>query len=124
MDEQILRKVKSLQAKYDDLTRQVSDPNAQANATAYRTNLKAISDLQEVVDRYADYQRVAADLAGNRELLASGDPELSALAQEEIGPLEARDAALTDEIRALLLPKDPNDDRNVMLEIRAGTGGD
>jgi peptide chain release factor 1 len=124
MDEQILRKVKSLQAKYDELTRAVSDAGAQANATTYRTNLKAISDLQDVVDRFAEWQRVSQNLRDNQELAASGDAEMAALAQEEIGPLETREAALTGEIRTLLLPKDPHDDRNVMLEIRAGTGGD
>jgi peptide chain release factor 1 len=124
MTDQILQKLKSLQVKYDDLTRAVSDAGAQASAATYRTNLKAIAELQEVIDRYADWQRVAQDLADNRELAASGDAELKALAEEEIGPLEKREAALTDAIRKLLIPKDPNDDRNVILEIRAGTGGD
>ena len=124
MDAQILRKLKSLQAKYDELTRAVSAEGAQANAAAYRTNLKAIADMQEVVDAYAEWQRVSQQLADNRELAASDDADLKALAQEEIPPLERRDAALTDAIRVLLVPKDPNDDRNVVLEIRAGTGGD
>jgi peptide chain release factor 1 len=124
MTPQILQKLKSLQAKYDELTRLVSDAGAQANAATYRTNLKAISDLQETVDRYAEYQRVATELQNNRELAASGDADLKALAEEEIPALEQREGALTEEIRKLLIPKDPNDDRNVILEIRAGTGGD
>ena len=124
MDEPVLRKLKSLQAKYDELTAAVSAEGAQANAATYRANLKAIADMQDVVDRYAEWQRVSRQLADNRELAASGDAELKALAEEEIPPLERREAALTDEIRALLVPKDPNDDRNVVLEIRAGTGGD
>jgi peptide chain release factor 1 len=124
MTPQILQKLKSLQAKYDELTRSVSDAGAQTNASAYRTNLKAISDLQEVVDKYAEHQRVATELEDNRELAASGDADLKALAEEEIPALEQREAALTDEIRKLLVPKDKNDDRNVILEIRAGTGGD
>jgi peptide chain release factor 1 len=124
MTPQILQKLKSIQARYDELTRIVSEAGAQANPAAYRTNLKAIADLQEVIDRSAQYQRVAQDLANNRELAAAGDPDLRAMAEEEIPALERREAALADAIRVLLVPKDPNDDRSVVLEIRAGTGGD
>jgi peptide chain release factor 1 len=124
MTPQILQKLKSIQARYDELTRVVSEVGAQANPTAYRTNLKAIAELQEVIDRSAEYQRVAQDLANNRELAAGGDPDLRAMAEEEIPALERREAALADTIRVLLVPKDPNDDRSVVLEIRAGTGGD
>jgi peptide chain release factor 1 len=124
MTPQILQKLKATQARYDELTRLVSDAGAQANALSYRTNLKAIADLQEVIDRYAEYQRVALDLGNNRELAAGGDPDLRAMAAEEIPALERREAALSDAIQVLLVPKDPNDDRGVVLEIRAGTGGD
>jgi peptide chain release factor 1 len=124
MTPQILQKLKSIQGRYEELTRSVSEAGAQANQTTYRTNLKAIADLQEVIDRSAEYQRVAQDLANNRELAAGGDPDLRAMAQEEIPALERREVALSDAIRVLLVPKDPNDDRSVVLEIRAGTGGD
>jgi peptide chain release factor 1 len=124
MTPQILQKLKSIQTRYDELTRSVSEAGAQANPTTYRTNLKAIADLQEVIDRSTEYQRVAQDLANNRELAAGGDPDLKAMAEEEIPALERREAALSDAIRVLLVPKDPNDDRSVVLEIRAGTGGD
>jgi peptide chain release factor 1 len=124
MTPQILQKLKATQARYDELTRLVSDVGAQASALSYRTNLKAIADLQEVIDRYAEYQRVALDLGNNRELAAGGDPDLRAMAAEEIPALERREAALSDAIQVLLVPKDPNDDRGVVLEIRAGTGGD
>src|ERR1700683_4346476 len=124
MTPQVLRKLKAMQARYDELTRLVSDAKAQANASTYRANLKAIAELQAVLDRYADYQRVSTDLSTNRELAASADPDLRAMAEEEIPALERREAALMDEIRLLLVPKDPNDDRSVVLEIRAGTGGD
>jgi peptide chain release factor 1 len=124
MTPQILQKLKATQARYDELTRLVSDAGAQANALSYRTNLKAIADLQEVIDRYAEYQRVALDLGNNRELAAGGDPDLRAMAAEEIPALERREAALSDAIQVLLVPRDPNDDRGVVLEIRAGTGGD
>jgi peptide chain release factor 1 len=124
MTPQILQKLKAIQARYDEMTRLVSDAGAQASALSYRTNLKAIADLQEVIDRFAEYQRVAQDLANNRELAAGTDPDLRAMAAEEIPALEQREAALSDRIRVLLVPKDPNDDRSVVLEIRAGTGGD
>ena len=120
----VLKKLKSLQARYDELTRQVSEAGAQASGATYRANLKAISDLQPTIDKYAEYQRVAQELADNRELAASTDAEMRALAQDEIAPLERREAALSEDLRRLLIPKDPNDDRNVILEIRAGTGGD
>jgi peptide chain release factor 1 len=124
MTPQILQKLKSIQARYDELTRIVSEAGAQANPTTYRTNLKAIADLQEVIDRYTEYQRVAQDLANNRELASGGDPDLRAMAEEEIPALERRASVLSDAIRVLIVPKDPNDDRSVVLEIRAGTGGD
>ena len=121
----VLKKLKSLEARYAELTRLVSDPGAQASAGTYRANLKAIAELQPIVDQYGEYQRVAQELSDNRELAASSDAEMRALAQDEIVPLERREASLSEcELRRLLIPKDPNDDRNVILEIRAGTGGD
>lgn len=124
MTPQILQKLAGLRKRYDELTRLVSDAGAQANQATYLANLKAIAELQDVTDRYAEYEHVAHELANNRELVASSDPDLRALAEEEISSLERREAALTEQIRRLIVPKDPNDDRNVVLEIRAGTGGD
>jgi len=124
MTPQVREKLQSIEAHYEDLTRLLSDGTVQADASAYRTHSKALADLQEIVDRYRDYQQTERALADAKELAASGDPELRALAMEEVAPLETRLAELETIIQRLLVPKDPNDDRNVMLEIRAGTGGD
>ncbi|HET9371846.1 MAG TPA: peptide chain release factor 1 [Vicinamibacterales bacterium] len=124
MTPQVLDKLKAAEAKYGELTRLVSDPAVQADPPAYRTHSKALADLQELIDRFQDYQRVAKELTDAREVASGADPDLRALALEEMGPLEARADALAEELRVLLIPKDPNDDRNVVLEIRAGTGGD
>jgi peptide chain release factor 1 len=124
MTPQVRDKLKSIAARYEELTTLVSDPAVQADPALYRTHSKAISDLQETVDRFRDFEQAERALAEARELTESDDPELRALAADEIGFTEARLAALEDELRLLLVPKDPNDDRNVVLEIRAGTGGD
>jgi peptide chain release factor 1 len=124
MTPQVLDKLKATAARYDELTRLVSDPAVQADPPTYRTHSKALADLQETVDRYREYDVVERQLAEAREVAASGDPELRELAAEEIAALEARIADLDAVLRGLLVPRDPNDDRDVVLEIRAGTGGD
>jgi peptide chain release factor 1 len=121
---QVLEKLKSVAARYEELTRLVSDPAVQADPPAYRTHSKALAELQPLVDGFREYERACDKLAQAQEVMSTGDAELQALAQEEIAELEARMAQLADELRMLLVPKDPNDDRNVVLEIRAGTGGD
>jgi peptide chain release factor 1 len=124
MTPQVLDKLKSTVARYDELTRLVSDPAIQADPPTYRTHSKAIADLQALVDAYGEYNRGARELAENREMVASGDADLRALAEEEIAAIEPRLEEITARLRHLLIPRDPNDDRNVVLEIRAGTGGD
>ena len=124
MTAQVLEKLKSMEARYDELTRLVSDPSVQADPPTYRTHAKALAELQPLVDRYREHDRARQQLAEAREVAQSADPELRALAEEEIADLERQLAALYDDIQVLLIPKDPDDDRNVVLEIRAGTGGD
>ena len=104
--------------------RLVADPAVQANPATYRTHTKALSDLQPLIDKYLEYKRVNDELTQLREVAASGDAELKALAEEEIPGLETRLASSDEELRVLLIPKDPNDDRNIVLEIRGGAGGD
>jgi peptide chain release factor 1 len=123
MTPHVLEKLKTVAARYDELTALVSTPAVQADGAAYRTHSKALAEMQPIVDGFREYQHVENQLAQAREVAASGD-ELRELAQEEIAQHEQRLAALGDELRRLLVPKDPNDDRNVVLEIRAGTGGD
>jgi peptide chain release factor 1 len=124
MTPQVLDKLKSVAARYDELTRLVSDPAVQADPPTYRTHSKALAELQPLVDRYREYERARDGLAQAQDVATSADPELQALAKDEIQGLEQRLGQLTEEVRVLLIPRDPNDDRNVVLEIRAGTGGD
>ncbi|HEY7476232.1 MAG TPA: peptide chain release factor 1 [Vicinamibacterales bacterium] len=124
MTPQVFEKLKSSAARYEELTRLVSDPAVQADPPTYRTHSKALAELQPLVDGFREYERARDGLAQAQEVAGSGDVELRALAEEEIAELEQRLARIADELRTLLIPKDPNDDRNVVLEIRAGTGGD
>jgi peptide chain release factor 1 len=124
MTPQVVDKLRSVESHYEELARLVSDPAVQADPPTYRTHSKALAELQPLVDAFHEYQQVEGELAQAREVAASGDAELQALADEEITGLDARRAALDDRIRVLLIPRDPNDERSIVLEIRAGTGGD
>jgi peptide chain release factor 1 len=124
MTPQVLDKLKSNEARYEELMRLVSDSTVQADPATYRKHTKALSELQPLIDAYRERLRVDAELKEARELAASGDQEMKSLANEEIPGLTSRLAALDESIRVMLVPKDPNDERNVVLEIRAGTGGD
>ncbi len=117
-------KLENLERRYADLEVQLSSPDVLADQEKYRKLAKAHSDLKEVVDVFKQYKEVQAGLAGNKELLADSDPEIRAMAQEEIKELEAEAERFEHELTVLLLPKDPLDDKNIILEIRAGTGGD
>ncbi|MCC7042452.1 MAG: peptide chain release factor 1 [Acidobacteria bacterium] len=117
-------KLRSIASRYDELTQLVSDPAVQADAAAYRTHSKAIAETQELVDCFREYQQQQRALTDAREMAAGDDAELRALAADEITAIERRLQELDDRLRVLLIPKDPNDDRNVVMEIRAGTGGD
>jgi peptide chain release factor 1 len=124
MTSQVLEKLQSIDARYEELSRLVSDPAVQADQTTYRAHTKAMAEIQPAVDRFRDYRHLEEELAQTRELAASGDAEMAALAREEATGLEQRMSAISDDLRILLIPKDPNDERNVVIEIRAGTGGD
>jgi peptide chain release factor 1 len=124
MTPQVAEKLRSVETRYEELMRLVSDPAVQADPPAYRTHSKALAELQPLVDAFHAHQQAEGELAQAREVAASGDAELRALADEEIAGLEERLAALDEQIRVLLIPRDPNDDRSIVLEIRAGTGGD
>ncbi len=102
----------------------LSDPAVIGDQKKYRELTKEHADLVEVVTTYNAYKQVVSDSAGNRELLQDNDPEMKELAKAELPELEERQHQLEDQLRILLLPKDPNDDKNIILEIRAGTGGD
>jgi len=118
----MLEKLSAAEARYNQLMADIADPAVQADTAKFRTLSKELSDLQELIDKYRDYKSVEEQLTATRELLQ--DPDMRELAQEELGGLEERRQALLAELKVLLIPKDPNDAKNVVLEIRAGTGGD
>lgn len=117
-------KLTAVESRYEQLMALVSDSSVQADPTAYRTHAKALADLQPLVERFRDYKAVVTEIEQVRELTSGDDTEMKALATEELKALESRRDALLSEIKVLLVPRDPNDEKNVMLEIRAGTGGD
>jgi peptide chain release factor 1 len=121
-----LEKLAEIETKYDELTAQLGDPGVLADPALYQKTAKAHSELSEVVEKYREWKSIRKWLEETKALLAeaSTDAEMKALAHEELADLEKRQARVEEELRILLLPKDPNDEKNVVLEIRAGTGGD
>ena len=115
-------KLQSIEAKYDQLTAEMADPAVQVDNVKFRSHSKALSDMQPLVERFREYKNVQAEIGATEEMLQ--DPDMQALAQEELAQLQQRRDALLADIKVLLVPKDPNDAKNVILEIRAGTGGD
>jgi peptide chain release factor 1 len=115
-------KLAAAEARYEALMVEIADPAVQADTAKFRAHSKELSDLQELVERGRAYRTVTAQIAATQELVK--DPDMRELAQEELKELEARHDALAVEVKTLLIPKDPNDAKNVVLEIRAGTGGD
>ncbi len=121
---QFAQKLAQLEKRFDELTHQMADPAVISDADQYRKVTKAQAELSEIVGQYRQWKSVEDSLSQARPMLQEKDPELRAMAEEEIARLSPSLAKIEDEIKILLLPKDPNDERNVVLEIRAGTGGD
>src|SRR5687767_5132139 len=117
-------KLASIEAKYEELTASLGTQQVQSDPNEYRKQAKALAEIEELVQAYRQYKSVEREIADNEELVKGGDPEMRDLALEELNDLNVRKARLSDELKLLLIPKDPNDARNVMLEIRAGTGGE
>ncbi|MDI6906373.1 MAG: peptide chain release factor 1 [Thermoanaerobacterales bacterium] len=118
-------KLDSLEAKYEELTAQIADPAVIQDQDRWRQYVKAHADLEEVVGVYRAYKKLVAETADTEALLEEEkDPEMRALAESELEALRARREETEQRLRVLLLPKDPNDEKNVIMEIRAGTGGE
>ncbi len=110
--------------RFEALTVQMTDPAIINDTREYRKIAKAQNDLGELVAKYREWKTLQRNLDEARPMLTEPDPELRSMAQDEVAKLEPQLASLETELKFLLLPKDPNDEKNVVLEIRAGTGGD
>jgi peptide chain release factor 1 len=119
---ELLARLGALEDKFEQLATQMGDPVVAADPDAYRQAAKAYADLERVVGKYREYRRLEEHIRESQSLL--DDPELKGMAREELQRLEPLRAAMLLELQTLLLPKDPNDEKNVILEIRAGTGGE
>jgi len=118
----MLDKLTAAESRYDQLMAEMADPAVQADTAKFRTHSKELADMQPLIDQFRLYKDVAVQVAATEELVK--DPDMRELAQEELKTLEAKRDALVAELKVLLIPKDPNDAKNVVLEIRAGAGGD
>src|SRR6185295_17734445 len=118
-------KLRQIEERWGELNHQLSDPAVMAQPALYARTAKAASELSDAVERFGDYKGVLARITEARHILTDDpDREMREMAQAEIDDLVKQQARLEEELRALLIPRDPNDDRNVFLEIRAGAGGD
>ena len=120
----MLERLAEVERRYEELERLVVDPAVIANRREYAKLSRERSQLEDTVKGYRERQRLERDIAEHRELLHDPDAGVRELARGELPELEAELAALDERLKALLLPRDPNDERNTVLEIRAGTGGD
>ena len=117
-------KLSTVETQYEELMTRLGMAEVQADPAEYRKAAKALSELEPLVDSYRAYKAVHQDLEATAEIAHGEDAEMRALAQEELKALEAKRDAILGDLRVLLVPKDANDQKNVILEIRAGTGGD
>ena len=119
-------KLHDIEKRLDELQQRLADPSVATDPKTFRDTMKAITEISDVVAKYRELKDVKKRLADTREMLATlkGDDELRELAEIELAELEQKEPLLEAEMRVLLQPKDPNDEKNVFVEIRAGTGGD
>src|SRR6266404_3835825 len=121
----MFERLDQIEARYEELTHALASPEIISDSSKYQKAAKAHSEIAPVVEKYREYKDLKKGIAESKAVLVDEkDPEMRAYAQEELDNLEARVAAVEEELKVLLLPKDPNDEKNVILEIRAGTGGD
>jgi peptide chain release factor 1 len=117
-------KLMAVEQRYDELVQLLGTSQVQSDPSEFRKHAKAAAEIETIVERFREYKAVERDLAQAEELAGSTDAAMKELAQEEVKSLNARRDGILAELKILLIPKDPNDERNVVLEIRAGTGGD
>ena len=121
----MFERLDQIEARYEELTQALASPEIINDSARYQKTAKAHSEITPVVEKYREYKDLKRGIAESKAVLAEEtDPEMRDYAEEELAKLEGRVGGVEEELKVLLLPKDPNDEKNVVLEIRAGTGGD
>ncbi len=121
----MLDKLKAIKSRYLDVEQQLSDPGVVSDLKKYKSLNKEYKDLRPLIDAYHEYTNILSNVENNRNIVKNDDdPEMKEMAKMELNELESRETELLEEIKQMLIPKDPEDSKNAMLEIRAGTGGD
>src|SRR6184192_2178093 len=121
----MFERLDQIEARYEELTQALASREVISDSSKYQKAARAHSEITPIVEKYREYKDLKKGIAESKAVLADEkDSEMRAYAQEELEKLEARVAAVEADLKVLLLPKDPNDEKNVILEIRAGTGGD
>src|SRR5947208_185588 len=121
----MFERLDQIEARYEELTNALASPDIVNDSAKYQKTAKAHAEISAMVEKYREYKDVAQGIAESKVVLVDEkDPEKRADAQEELDRLQARVSGVEEELKFLLLPKDPNDEKNIVLEIRAGTGGD
>ena len=121
----MFERLDQIESKYDELTQALATPEVISDSARYQKTAKAHSELAPVVEKYREYKDLKRGIGESKAVIAEeSDPEMRAYAQEEVAKLDERIRKVEEDLKVLLIPKDPNDEKNVVLEIRAGTGGD
>jgi len=121
----MFERLDQIEARYEELTQALSSPEIIGDSAKYQKTAKAHSEIADIVEKYREFKDLKKGIAESKAVLAEEkDPEMRAYAEEELAKIEPRVSVIEEELKFLLLPKDPNDEKNVILEIRAGTGGD
>jgi peptide chain release factor 1 len=121
----MFERLAQIEQRYDELTQALASPEITNDSAKYQKTAKAHSEISDIVEKYREYKDLTRGIADSKAMLVNEtDPEMRAYAEEELAKLEPRVTTVEEELKVLLLPKDPNDEKNVILEIRAGTGGD
>ncbi|HKZ53133.1 MAG TPA: PCRF domain-containing protein, partial [Candidatus Acidoferrales bacterium] len=115
-------KLQQIEARYEEMNRELARPEVLSDSARYQKLAKAHAEMRAVVEKYREWKEIENGIAGDRALLE--DPEMKELAHDELAQLEQKKTEAEQALKFLLLPKDPNDEKNVIVEIRAGTGGD
>ena len=121
---QYQKRLDEIERRFDELTARMTDPAVIGDSSQYRKVAKARNDLEDAVSKYREWKAIQRHLEEARPMLTESDADLRAMAQDEVLKLEPQLAQIEEDLKILLLPKDPNDEKDIVLEIRAGTGGD